>query len=99
MSAVHLYAELEADAGHADAVAALLAAYGPQVAAEAGNIRFDAYRLADDRARFFVYEQYADDAAFASHLATAHCAAFNAAIAPLVVGGGSRLTRLERVRS
>lgn len=97
MTAKYLYAEFRAEEGRADAVASLLAGYGRDVSAEAGNLRFDAHRLTADRDRFFVYEQYADAEAFAFHIATAHCAAFNEALAPLVVGGGSTLTWLDPV--
>jgi quinol monooxygenase YgiN len=97
VTGIFLYAEFTAKEGHGDAVAALVRAYGAQVGAEPGNVRFDAHRLADDANRFFVYEEYADEAAFQTHVATAHCAAFNEAFAPLVVGGASQLTMLEPV--
>lgn len=97
MSAKYLYAQFRAIEGQGDTVAVLLADYGRDVSAEPGNLRFDAHRIADDRANFFVYEEYADDAAFQSHIATPHCADFNEALAPLVVGGGSTLTWLEPV--
>ncbi|MDQ1084768.1 MULTISPECIES: putative quinol monooxygenase [Microbacterium] len=97
MSAKYLYAEFRAQPGHADALAALVAGYGSDVSGESGNLRFDAHRVSEDRDRFFVYEQYVDEAAFQAHLATPHCAAFNEAIAPLVAGGGSTLTWLDPV--
>ena len=97
MTAKYLYAQFQAIEGHGDAVAALVAGYGSDVSAEPGNVRFDAHRLADDPDSFFVYEVYVDEAAFQSHIATPHCAAFNAALTPLVVGGGSTLTWLEPV--
>lgn len=92
-----LYAEFRAVPGAGDAVASLVAGYRADVTAEPGNLRFDAHRLADDRDRFFVYEEYLDQAAFDAHVASEHCARFNAAFAPLVVGGGSTLTWLESV--
>lgn len=97
MSAKHLYAEFQAVPGAGDAVASLVAGYRRDVAAEPGTLRFDAHRLHDDPDRFFVYEGYADDAAFAAHLDAPANAVFNAAIAPLVVGGGSALTWLDAV--
>jgi autoinducer 2-degrading protein len=93
----HLYAEFRAVPGAGDAVASLVAGYRRNVRSEPGNLRFDAHRLADDPDRFFVYEEYADEAAFAEHVASAHCARFNEEFAPLVVGGGSTLTWLEPV--
>jgi autoinducer 2-degrading protein len=93
----HLYAEFRAVPGAGDAVASLVAGYRRDVTAEPGNLCFLAHRLTDDRDRFFVYEEYVDDAAFEAHLVTAHCARFNEEFAPLVVGGGSTLTWLEPV--
>jgi len=97
VTGVYLYAEFEAEPGQGDSVASLVAGYGIDVGAEPGNVRFNAHRLRDHRERFFVYEQYVDEAAFAAHIATPHCTAFNEAIAPLVVGGGSTLTWLEPI--
>ncbi|MDQ4215507.1 putative quinol monooxygenase [Microbacterium capsulatum] len=97
MSPTHLYAEFRAVPGAGDAVASLVAGYRRDVTAEPGNVRFDAHRLRDEWDRFFVYEEYSDDAAFEAHVASAHCARFNEELAPLVVGGGSTLTRLEPV--
>lgn len=97
MSAKHLYAEFQAVPGAGDAVASLVAGYRRDVRAEPGNVRFDAHRLTEDRDRFFVYEEYVDEEAFAAHLGNPANAVFNAALAPLVVGGGSTLTWLEAV--
>lgn len=97
MTGKFLYAQFTAEEGQGDTVAALLRGYGDDVSAEPGNVRFDAHRLADDRDSFFVYEEYTDADAFQAHLATSHCAAFNDAFAPHVVGGASRLTWLEPV--
>ncbi|MBS1906972.1 MAG: antibiotic biosynthesis monooxygenase [Actinobacteria bacterium] len=97
MSAKHLYAEFQAVPGAGDAVASLVAGYRRDVVSEPGNVRFDAHRLRDDPDRFFVYEEYRDDDAFAAHLTASANAVFNAALAPLVVGGGSALTWLDEV--
>ena len=93
----HLYAVFTAVSGAGDAVASLVAGYRRDVQAEPGNVRFDAHRLREDPDRFFVYEEYADEAAFAAHVASAPCARFNEELAPLVVGGGSTLTWLQPV--
>lgn len=92
---VSLYAEFEAIRGARDRVAELVAGYAEQVRAEAGNLVFEAHRLGAAPNHFFVYERYTDRAAFDAHLAAEHCAAFNAELTPLVVGGGSVLTMLE----
>lgn len=91
---VSLYAEFEALRGVRDRVAELLAGYARQVRQEAGNLVFEAHRLREGPNHFFVFERYADQASFDAHLAAEHCAAFNAELAPLVVGGGSELTLL-----
>lgn len=97
MTGKYLYAQFTAEEGQGDAVAALLRGYGDDVSAEPGNVRFDAHRLEADPQSFFVYEEYVDEAAFQAHLATEHCAAFNQAFAPHVVGGASTLTWLNPV--
>lgn len=97
MRAKHLYAEFRAVPGAGDAVASLVAGYRRDVAAEPGTVRFDAHRLQEDPDRFFVYEEYVDDEAFAAHLDAPANAAFNAALAPLIVGGASTLTWLDEL--
>lgn len=92
-----LYAEFTALAGHADAVAALLAQLVDAVRAEPGNIVFDAYRTTENPDVFFVYEVYADAAAFDAHLAAEHSVEFNSKLGPLVEGGGSTLTWLRPI--
>jgi len=91
---ISLYAEMEATPHHRDRVSALLLAYGSKVRAEPGCLRFEAYQPSDQVDRYFVMEQYRDQAAFDEHLASPHCAEFNAAVEPLIVGGASVLTRL-----
>ena len=97
MTSMHLYAEFQAVPGAGDAVASLVAGYRRSVAEQPGAVRFDAHRLRDDPDRFFVYEEYADDAAFRAHVSAPANAVFNAALAPLVVGGASRLTWLAEI--
>ena len=46
---------------------------------------------------YVVFETYRDRAAFEAHLGSAHSVAFNERLAPLVAGGGSRLTWLSPV--
>jgi len=93
-ASVSLYAEMEAVAGSRDRVSALLLAYGSEVRAEPGCLRFEAYQPSDQLDRYFVMERYRDQAAFDVHLSTPHCAEFNAAVEPLIVGGASVLTPL-----
>lgn len=92
-----LYAEFTALPAQADAVATLLAGLVDAVRAEPGNIVFDAYRKSDKPDVFFVYEVYADEAAFDAHITSEHSAEFNSRLGPLVEGGGSTLTWLRPI--
>jgi autoinducer 2-degrading protein len=47
---------------------------------EPGNRRFDVLQLADDPARFVLYEAYVDAQAAAAHKQTAHYAAWREAV-------------------
>ena len=97
-TSVILYATFTASTGNADAVAVLLADYAATVRKEPGNVLFEASRKATEPDAFFVYEEYADEAAFQAHLNAPYGAPFNAALAPLIVEPQSRLTFLRRVR-
>ena len=52
---------------------------------EPGNLRFDVVRSVDSPTLFRLYEVYRDDAAVASHQATAHYAKWRAEIEALLV--------------
>ncbi|MCU1635839.1 MAG: antibiotic biosynthesis monooxygenase [Cryobacterium sp.] len=90
-----LYAEFTALPGKGDEVASLIRDLTVSVRQEPGNLAFAAHRKESDPLEFFVYEEYQDEAAFQTHLAADHGARFNAALASLVVGGGSTLTFLR----
>lgn len=94
---VILHATFTARPDQADAVAALIRDYGTLVRTEPGNVLFEVTRLRDDPQRFFVYEEYEDEASFHGHLGTPYGAEFNAALGPLIVEPNSQLTFLERV--
>lgn len=89
-----LYAEFTANPGAEERVAELVKELTDQVRAEPGNVIFNPHTLVDDPRRWFVYEEYRDEAAFREHLAADYGATFNAALADLVEGGGSTLTFL-----
>jgi len=93
--ATSLYARIHARPGHEQAVANLLATLAPAVQSEPGNLAFEPWRETDSAGTFFVYEVYADDEAFAAHLAAPHCEEFNTALAEHVTGGKSELTTLD----
>jgi len=96
-TSVILYATFTASAGNALAVAALLSDYAATVRKEPGNVLFEASCKADQPESFFVYEEYADEAAFQAHLNAPYGPSFNAALAPLIVEPQSLLTFLRRV--
>ena len=89
-----LSAEFTAIEGAEQRVTELVRDLAVRVRAEPGNILFSPHTLVDEPRRWFVYEVYRDEAAFREHLAAEYGAAFNAALAPLVEGGRSRLTML-----
>ena len=89
-----LYAEFTALPGAEERVAELVCELTARVRAEPGNVLFEPRTERDDPRRWFVYEVYRDEDAFREHLAADYGAAFNARLATLVEGAGSRLTFL-----
>ena len=83
--------------GRADEVDALIRGLAAEVRKEPGNLVFDVYRERRHPDRFLVFEVYADADAFDAHLGAGHGADFNAALEPLIVEEGSRLTFLDTV--
>ncbi len=94
-----LYAEFTALPGYEAQVRELLLALTTEVRAEDGNVNFVPFTLESDPRRFFVFEVYADDAAFQEHVTAPHGARFNAALAGLVEGSASSLTWLTSIES
>jgi quinol monooxygenase YgiN len=89
-----LYAEFTAIAGCEERITELLAELTDLVRAEPGNIAFVPFTLETAPRRFFVFEVYADNAAFQAHITAGYGVTFNAALAPLIEGSGSQLTWL-----
>lgn len=89
-----LYAEFTVKPGAEVRVAELMLDLTARVRREPGNLAFVPYTLAAEPRRYFVYEIYADEAAFQAHLAADYGARFNAELAGLVAEGGSALTWL-----
>jgi len=89
-----LYAEFTAIEGTEALVASLVAGLTELVRAEPGNLAFVPYTLESNPRHWFVYEVYEDEAAFQAHITAPYGAVFNAELATLVEGGGSRLTWL-----
>ena len=92
-----LCAEFTARPGHEADVERLVAGLAGRVRQESGNVSFIVHRRLDDPAAFFVYEEYADDAAFAAHIQADYGVAFNAELAAHIVEPTSRLTWLDRL--
>jgi quinol monooxygenase YgiN len=96
-TSVILYATFTASAGNAAAVAMLLSDYSARVRKEPGNVLFEASSKIDEPESFFVYEEYADEAAFQTHLNAPYGTPFNDRLSSLIVEPQSRLTFLRRV--
>jgi quinol monooxygenase YgiN len=91
MPAIALAVTWEARAGEADAVADILRRMALAVRSEPGTLRFEPHRSASNDHVFFLYELFADDAAFVAHQQTPH-------FKDLIVEQGlPRLVRRERV--
>ncbi|MBK7820218.1 MAG: antibiotic biosynthesis monooxygenase [Tessaracoccus sp.] len=89
MGAVNLIASIPARAETVDEVRALLVEYGTHVLAMPGAERFEVYVDREDPVIVVVVERYADDQAFAEHLADPANAVLNDALATLTDGGSS----------
>jgi quinol monooxygenase YgiN len=89
-----LYAEFTALPESVDFVVDLLRGLTEQVRREPGNLVFAASQKVENRAQFFVYEEYVDAEAFAAHLAADYGARFNKSLMEHIVGDGSELTFL-----
>lgn len=83
----------------AEVVRQLVVEYAHAVRAEKGNRLFAPTTRVDDPNSYVIFEEYENDAAFALHLSTAHCAAFNTAIAPWIDGGATTLIDLVDIES
>ena len=94
MAAVVLYAEFTAKPGQEERVDDLIGGLTDQVRAEPGNLEFVVYRERDEPRRFFVFERYADQEAFQTHIGAEYGAVFNAALGDLIEEDGSQLTFL-----
>ena len=62
----------EASPGEEDAVAAILSRFAPEARAEPGVASFVIHRSRGEPSKFFFYEVFEDEAAFAAHQQTAH---------------------------
>ena len=62
----------EANPGEEEAVAAILSRFAPRAREEPGVKAFVIHRSRSEPSKFFFYEVFSDEAAFAAHQQTAH---------------------------
>jgi quinol monooxygenase YgiN len=90
-----LYAEFTVTPGSEQRVAELVDGLAQLVRAEPGNLVFEPHTLETNPRHWFVYEVYADDAAFEAHITAPYGAVFNAELNQLIEQDGSQLTWLS----
>jgi quinol monooxygenase YgiN len=93
---VILYAEFTAIPGSESQVEALISGLAEDVRREPGNTEFTVYRERDNPRKFFVFEQYLDEASFETHISADYGAIFNQRLSSLIEEGESQLTWLTR---
>jgi quinol monooxygenase YgiN len=93
---VILYAEFTARPGSESQVETLISGLAKDVRREPGNVEFTVYRERDNPRKFFVFEQYRDEASFEAHITAEYGAVFNQQLSSLIEEGESQLTWLTR---
>jgi quinol monooxygenase YgiN len=89
MSQYAVWVEFDLSPPHVDAFrAALLKNARTSVATEPGCLRFDVLDALPGAPRIFLYEIYADEAAFKAHLTTEHFKVFDRESAPWITHKG-----------
>ena len=96
---VILYAEFTAKPGFESQVQKLISELAEKVRQERGNTEFTVYRERDNPRKFFVFEEYLDEASFEAHIAAEYGAVFNRHLSSLIEEGASQLTFSDPVRS
>ena len=89
-----LYAEFTAEPGSESEVGTLISDLAEKVRHEPGNTEFTAYRERDNPGKFFVFEQYIDEASFEGHISAEYGLIFNRQLSSLIEEGESQLTWL-----
>lgn len=92
-----MIAILDARPGKADQFREKITVLVREVRREPGCITFTAYQARDTEGRFYLYEVYADGAAFNAHLPTEHVHRFIAAIPALSTGGPGSVIQLDEI--
>ena len=91
-----LYAEFTAKPGSESQVETLISGLAEQVRREPGNTEFTVFRERDNPRKFFVFEQYLDEASFDAHISAEYGLIFNQQLSSLIEEGESQLTWLTR---
>jgi quinol monooxygenase YgiN len=92
-----LYAEFTVTPGNEARVADMMRELTELVRAEPGNLVFEPYIEEAQPNRYFVFEVYADDAAFEAHVGADYGARFNAELATVIEEEASQLTWLREL--
>ena len=90
-----LYAEFTAKPGSESQVETLISGLAEKVRREPGNTEFTVYRERDNPRKFFVFEQYRDEASFEVHISAEYGVVFNQQLSSLIEEGESQLTWLK----
>jgi quinol monooxygenase YgiN len=91
-----LYAEFTAKPNSEAEVARLISRLAGEVRQEPGNSEFTVYRERDNPRKFFVFEEYLDEASFNAHITAEYGVVFNQQLSSLIEEGASQLTFLTR---
>lgn len=92
-----MIAVLDARPGMADQLRQSIAELVAHVRREPGCLAFNAYQARDTAGRFYLYEIYADAAAFRAHLQTDHVHRFITSLPHLSTGGPASLIQLDEI--
>ena len=93
---VVLYAEFTAKPGSESYVQMLISDLAEKVRQEPGNAEFTVYRERDNSRKFFVFEEYLDEASFDAHIGAEYGVIFNQQLSSLIEEDASQLTFLTR---
>ena len=91
-----LYAEFTAKPGSESEVGRLISGLAEDIRREPGNTEFTVYRERDNPRKFFVFEQYLDEASFEAHVSAEYGVIFNQQLSSLIEEVESQLTWLTR---
>ena len=79
-----LYAEFTAKPGSGSEVGRLISGLAEKVRCEPGNTDFTLYRERGNPGKFFVFEQYLDEASFEAHISAEYGLIYNRQLSSLI---------------